>query len=293
MKRSKRIVPFVFLAPFLLLFLLFRLWPIISAFWLSFQQLKGIGAQKYIGFANYGYLLSDKKFLFSLKVTSYFTIGALVLLTIIPLFLAVLLFSKETPFRNVYRTILFLPGLTSLVVVGTVFRLILADHGGLLNNFLENFGVSPVKWLLTAELTVPSLIIIALWRWTGMNIIYFSSGLSSIPPDVYEAAKIDGAERFTLFRYITLPLLKPIIIFVVTISIIGGYQVFVEPYVLYSAGRTPGDSGLTTVLYVYRLAFRNFNMGYASAVGVILAAIIFIVSLVQFTFSGFFKRSES
>jgi arabinosaccharide transport system permease protein len=126
-----------------------------------------------------------------------------------------------------------------------------------------------------------------------MNIIYFSSGLSSIPPDVYEAAKIDGAERFALFRYITLPLLKPIIIFVVTISIIGGYQVFVEPYVLYSAGRTPGDSGLTTVLYIYRLAFRNFNMGYASAVGVILAAIIFVVSLIQFKFSGFFKRSES
>jgi arabinosaccharide transport system permease protein len=293
MKFSQKMVPFVFLSPFLVLFVIFRAWPIISSVLLSFQELKGIGAEKYIGLENYINLFADKRFVSSLKITSYFTIGALFLLTTIPLFLAILLFKKKTPFRNVWRTIIFLPSLTSLVVVGVVFRLILADQAGLLNNFLGLFGISPIKWLLTAELTIPSLIILALWRWTGMHIIYFSSGLSTIPPAVYEAAEIDGAKGFSLFRHITLPMLKPIVIFVVTISMISGYQVFVEPYVLYSAGRTPGGSGLTTVLYLYRLAFRNFNLGYASALGVVLALIILSISIVQLRLFGFFKKSKS
>jgi arabinosaccharide transport system permease protein len=253
------------------------------------QELKGIGTQKYIGLDNYRLILRDMRFLSSLKVTTYFTGGALLLLVAIPLFLANTLFTCQLKLKNFYRAVIFLPGLVSLVVVGTVFRLILADQNGLLNNFLSLVGIQPIKWLLSAKLTVPSLILIALWRWTGMNIIYFTSGLSSISPEIYEAAKIDGAQSFSTFRYITFPLLKPIILFVFTISIIGGYQVFVEPYVLYSAGRTPGDSGLTTVLYIYRLAFRNFDFGYASSVGIILALIIFIVSIVQFQFSGFFK----
>ncbi len=292
MQKTKRIEPYIFFFPFFVLFILFRFWPLFSSLFLSMQEVKGIGTGRYIGFDNYRFVLKDMHFLSSLKVTTYFTVGALLLLVVIPLFLANILFLCKLKLKNFYRTIIFLPGLVSLVVVGTVFRLILADQNGLLNSFLSLFGIQPIKWLLSANLTVPSLILIALWRWTGMNVIYFSSGLSSIPPEIYEAAKIDGAKSFSIFRHITLPLLKPITLFVLTISIIGGYQAFVEPYVLYSAGRTPGDSGLTTVLYVYRLAFRNFDMGYASSVGIVLAVIIFVVSIIQFHLSGFFRNRQ-
>lgn len=287
---AQKVVPFVFLSPFLVMFALFRLWPIISAFHLSFQELKGVGASRFIGMANYVNLLSDRRFISSFLTTTYYTIATLVTLIPIPLVLSVLLFQRNLPGRNVFRTLIFLPSLTSLVVVGTVFRLILADTGGLVNTVLGLFGVPPLRWLLVPSLAVPSLAILALWRWTGMNIVYFSSGLTTIPAEIYEAAKLDGAEGFSLFRYITVPMIKPIIVFVVTISIIGGYQVFVEPYILYPGGRTPGEAGLTVAVYLYRTAFRNFNMGYAAAIGVLLAGIIFVVSLVQFQFSGFFRR---
>lgn len=287
---ARKIVPFVFLAPFLGMFTVFRVWPIISAFYLSFQEVKGIGTSKFVGINNYIALLGDRRFVSSFLTTSYYTIATLLTLIPIPLLLAVLLFQRRTPGKEVFRTFIFLPSLTSLVVVGTVFRLILADTGGLANSFLGLFGVAPLRWLLVPSLAVPSLAILALWRWTGMNIVYFSSGLTTIPTEIYEAAKIDGAQSLALFRYITLPMIKPIIVFVITISVIGGYQVFVEPYILYPGGRTPGEAGLTVAVYLYRTAFRNFNMGYAAAIGVALAVIIFAVSLVQFQFSGFFKK---
>lgn len=287
---ARKIVPFVFLAPFLVMFVLFRVWPIISAFHLSFQELKGIGTSTFVGISNYATLLSDRRFVSSFLTTSYYTAATLLTLIPIPLVLSVLLFQRNLPGKNLFRTLIFLPSLTSLVVVGTVFRLILADTGGLVNTFLGLFGISPLRWLLVPSLAVPSLTILALWRWTGMNIVYFSSGLTTIPSEVYEAARLDGAEGFSLFRYITVPMIKPIIVFVITISIIGGYQVFVEPYILYPGGRTPGEAGLTVAVYLYRTAFRNFNMGYAAAIGVVLAGIIFAVSLVQFQISGFFRR---
>lgn len=290
MIRGRRTVPWLFLLPFLVLFLLFKLWPILSAFLLSLQDLRGLGASEFVGVKNYVDLLKDRTFGESLKITTYFNIGAAILLIPLPLLLAVVLFSRLTPGKNLWRLILFLPSLTSLVVVGTVFRIILSDHAGLLNTFLGFFGVEPISWLLSTELTVPSLVILALWRWTGMNIIYFTSGLTTIPSEIYEAAKIDGAGKLRVFADITLPLLRPVTIFVLTISIIAGFQVFVEPYILYGGGRTPGQSGLTTVLYLYRKAFRNFDMGYSAAIGVTLALVIFVVSITQFALSGFFRK---
>lgn len=292
MSRSRKLTPFLFLAPFLLLFVVYRFWPILSAFLLSLQDVKGLGDNKFIGLQNYIDLVSDKSFLSSLKITSYFTVGANLLLIPVPLILAVLLFNRNTPLKNTWRTILFLPSLTSLVVVGTVFRIILADYAGLLNTFLGFFGIKPLAWLLSTNLTVPSLIILAFWRWTGMFIIYFTSGLTTIPNEIYESARIDGASGVRMFFKITIPMIRPIIIFVLSISVIGAFQVFVEPYILYGAGRTPGESGLTTALYLYRRAFRNFDMGYASAIGVVLAVIILLVSIVHLKLVGFFRKSE-
>ena len=292
MKTAKRLMPYLFLAPFLITFIVFRLWPIISAIMMSFKEIKGIGSEKFIGLANYSSLLKDKSFLSSLGITTIFAFSSLVVLTVIPLILSVILFNKNTPSRNLFRTIIFMPSLVSLVAAGTVFRLILSDQAGLLNSLMANLGMQPMKWLLDTNLTIPSLVLVASWRWTGMYIVYFSSGLASIPTELYEAARIDGASRFGLFRNITLPLLKPITVFVITIGLIGGFQVFVEPYVLYSAGRTPGYSGLTLALYIYRKAFRNFDFGYAATIGVVMTGIILIVSVFQLKLTGFFKDSD-
>ncbi|MBK9746566.1 MAG: sugar ABC transporter permease [Chloroflexi bacterium] len=132
----------------------------------------------------------------------------------------------------------------------------------------------------------------ATWRWTGINILYFNSGLVNIPRELYEAAIIDGANAFQMFWRITLPLLRPTTLFVIVLSIIGGYQVFVEPFILYTGGGGPGDGGLTMALLIYRTAFTSFNFGTAAAMGVILAAIIFVFSLIQFRFFGVFSRED-
>ena len=287
----RQVVPFIFLTPFLVLFLVFKVWPVIYAFLLSFQKLQGIGTAEWIGVHNYQTLFSDPAFGKSLYNTTLYTVGTLLILIPIPLILAALLHSGRVKWAHGFRLLLFLPVLTSLVVTSVVFRLILAEEG-IFNSALSFFGVPPQRWLLTAALAIPSMIIIAVWRWTGMNIIYFTSGLGNIPKEVFEAAAIDGANALQSFFYMTVPMLKPIIIFVVILSLIGGYQVFVEPYVLYVGGRTPGEGGLTMAMYLYRTGFRTFKMGYASAIGVALALIIMVLSLIQFRSLGFFGREE-
>jgi arabinosaccharide transport system permease protein len=142
------------------------------------------------------------------------------------------------------------------------------------------------------ELALPSLILLATWRWTGVNMMYFNSGLVNIPKELYEAAAIDGASGIQAFWRITLPLLRPTILFVLVLSIIGGYQVFVEPFILFPTGNSPGDGALTMSLLIYRTGFTSFEFGRAAAMGVVLALIIFTVSFVQFRLFGAFKRED-
>lgn len=287
--QRRKVVPWVFLAPFLILFLIFRVWAIIQAAILSFQNVQGIGSAEWTGLSNYVFLLNDPTFYKALGNTAYYTVGILIFLVVIPLVLATLLYSGLVNRAGTFRTTLFLPVLTSLVVVGTVFRLILAPEG-LFNDFIGLFGIPSQRWLETAQLAVPSMIIMAVWRWTGLNMIYFTSGLANISSDLYEAAAIDGASALQRFWYITVPLLKPILIFVMTLTLIGGFQLFVEPFVLWSGGGGPGQGGLSIVVFLYRTAFTSFNLGYASAIGVVLAAIIMVLSLVQFRLLGLFKK---
>lgn len=287
----RRVVPWVFMAPFLIFFLAFRIWPVISAFILSFQEVQGIGAAEWTGLSNYAYLLKDPSFFKSMGNTTLYTIGSLILLVPLPLIYSQLLFSGVVMRSNLIRLLIFLPVLTSLVVAGTVFRLLLAPDG-ILNTALMAIGLPGPRWLEVAELAVPSMILVATWRWTGMNIIYFTSGLTNVPHEVFEAASIDGANGLQRFLYITVPMLKPVTIFVITLTLISGYQVFAEPYVLFTQGESPGQGGLTIALYLYRQAFRSFNMGYASTIGVVLALIIMAISLVQFRLFGFFSEEE-
>ena len=288
---NKRVVPVVFLAPFMIVFLVFKVYPVILAVIMSFQNFQGVQSQEWVGLANYQNGFQLVRFNQAVTNTTVYTVGTLLILIPLPLVLAVLLDSGRVVQSTLFRTLIFLPALTSLVVAGTVFRLILAEDG-FLNLFLSStLGISHPRWLETAELALPSLILVATWRWTGINILYFNSGLVNIPRELYEAAAIDGATPIQMFWRITLPLLRPTTLFVVVLSIIGGYQVFVEPFILYTGGGGPGDGALTMALLIYRTAFTSFNFGTAAAMGVILATIIFVFSLIQFRFFGVF-RSE-
>lgn len=259
---------------------------------MSFQNFQGLQNQEWVGLTNYQNVFNLVRFNQALVNTTVYTVGTLLILIPLPLVLAVLLDSGRVVQSTVFRTLIFLPALTSLVVAGTVFRLILAEDG-FLNLFLSStFGVQPQRWLEVSNLALPSLILVATWRWTGINIMYFNAGLVNIPRELYEAAVIDGANPFQMFWRITLPLLRPTTLFVIVLSIIGGYQVFVEPFILYRGGGGPGDGGLTMALLIYRTAFTSFNFGTAAAMGVILAAIILVFSLIQFRFFGVFSKED-
>ncbi len=276
----------------MIVFLIFKVYPVILAILMSFQNFQGVQSQEWVGLANYQNVFQLVRFNQALTNTTIYTIGTLLILIPLPLVLAVLLDSGRVVQSTLFRTLIFLPALTSLVVAGTVFRLILANEG-FLNLVLNSvFGLPKMRWLDTADLALPSLILVATWRWTGINILYFNAGLVNIPRELYEAAAIDGANPLQMFWRITLPLLRPTTLFVVVLTIIGGYQVFVEPFIIYLGGAGPGDGGLTMALLIYRTAFTSFNFGTAAAMGVILAAIIFVFSLIQFRFFGVFKKED-
>lgn len=280
-----RLAPYVFLLPFLAIFVVFRLYPAIAAGIMSFQEVQGTEARDFVGVANYEAAITNVRFGRALTNTVFYTLGTLLILIPIPLILAALLDSGRVVKQTLFRVSLFLPALTSLVVVSVIFRIVLA-RDGLLNNALGQAGLPSRFWLEAADLAVPSMIIMAAWRWTGVNIIYFSSGLVNVPRELYEAAAIDGASAWRVFRSITLPLIEPTILFVVVLSVIGGFQVFVEPLLLWSGGNSPRDGGLTVALLIYKTAFTSFDFGQAAAIGIVLAAIIVIVSVVQFRLLG-------
>ena len=290
---NRKIAPFVFLTPFLILFFIFKVYPVIQAVNISFLDFQGMQNQTWVGTANYNSVFSNPRFFSALQNTTVYTIGTLAILIPLPLVLAALLDSGRVAKATVFRVLLFLPALTSLVVVGTVFRLILGREGILNNVLVSSLGVQPLRWLEVADLALPSLIIVATWRWTGINMLYFNAALVNIPRELYEAAAIDGAGPFQMFFRITLPLIRPTTFFVVLLTIIGGYQVFVEPFIVFPGGNSPGDSALSMALLIYRTAFTSFEFGTAAAMGVVLALIILTLSLIQFRFFGVLQREAS
>lgn len=287
------VVAAVFLLPFVALFVLFRIWPVSHALVMSFQEIESVGgSREWVGLANYRRVFNDSTFLTALRNTSLYTVGTLLILIPLPLVLAAVLKSRLVARHDLFRSILFLPVLTSLVVVSVVFSLLLTTDG-LLNSFLGWFGIPELRWLETRHLAIPALLILATWRWTGINIIYFTTGLSNIPNELYESASVDGAGPLRRFWHLSLPLSRPIILFVTVLTIFGGFQLFVEPLILWpGSGGGPGQGGLTVVVQLYRTAFTSFQLGYASAIGVVLAVIIVALSLLVLKLFGFFRKDD-
>lgn len=288
---SQKVAPYVFILPFVLTFVIFFAYPVVSAIMMSFQKVAGINT-RFVGLKNYKTLLNPI-FYKALKNSIFYTIGSLCLMIPVPMILAVLLNSKIMKGKVFFRSAMFVPALTSVVVAGTVFRLMFGEQGGaFLNQVLGVFGCDPLVWLRKPVTVWIALFCICLWRWTGVNMMYYLSGLQQIPEELYESASIDGASALQKFFRITLPLLKNTTVYVLTISIYGGMAMFTESYVLFGGNKSPNNVGITIVGYLYRTGWEQNNIGLASAIGCVLLAIVMGVNLIQLRLNKVASRKE-
>jgi arabinosaccharide transport system permease protein len=217
--------------------------------------------------------------------------GTLILLIPFPMLFASMLNSKIMKKPTIFKSVYFLPALTSVVVAGTIFRLMFGEMGtSLANQIIGAFGFAPIRWLQNQGTGYFALFTLACWRWTGVNILYFLAGLQSIPQDLYEAASIDGATKWQQFKKITFPLLKPTTVYVLTISIYAGLSMFLESFMIWKGNNSPRNIGLTIVGYLYRQGIERRALGYACAVGLVLLVVVLIVNLIQLTLTGTFKK---
>ena len=288
---SEKVAPYVFIAPFVITFLVFFAYSIVSMVIMSFQKVAGANTA-FNGLENYR-ILSNAVFIKSLKNSAFYTIVTCALMIPIPMVLAAMLNSKQMRAKSTFRSILFVPALTSVVVAGVVFRMMFGElEGSFMNQVIGLFGAGPLIWLRRPVTVWIALFILCLWRWTGVNMMYYLSGLQQIPEDLYESASIDGASSMQQLRYITIPLLKPTTIYVLTISIFGGMAMFSESYMLFNGNNSPNNVGTTLVGMLYRMGFQQNQLGIASAIGVVFLVIVLIVNLIQLGLNGTFSRKE-
>lgn len=284
---SQKVAPYIFVLPFVLIFLVFFVYSIGSTIVMSFQSVN-INDIHFVGFENYKMLLNNSDFPIAIRNTLIYTVLTLLLLIPFPLTFAVMLNSKSMRASGLYRAVLFMPLLCSVVVAGLTFRFMFNEtNASLVNSVVINlFGGEKVRWL---SLQWPAMIVmvsLASWRWTGINVIYFLSGLNSIPVELYEACEIDGANTWQRFRYLTIPMLKPTIIYVLTISIYGGLAMFAESQMLWAGKSSPHNIGLTIVGLIYKNGISQGQLGLASAIGLILLAVVLSTNLVQLKLTG-------
>ena len=287
---SKKAAPYLFILPFMLSFLIFFLYPVISIVQMSFQSVLP-GMVEYIGMENYKNLLNPT-FFKAVKNSLAYTLITLAIIIPVPMILACMINSRKMVGKTFFKSALFVPTLTSVVVAGIIFRLLFAESdGALMNQIIGVFGKSPVKWLRNGTTGFMVLIFLAFWRWVGINLLYFLSGLQSIPEEIYESADLDGVNTWQKFRYITVPMLRPITTYVLTISIYGGLAMFTESYMLWAGNSSPNDMGLTIVGYLYRAGWEQNNMGFGSSIGVFLLIVTLTFNAVQMYISNKKERA--
>ncbi|MBB4571772.1 carbohydrate ABC transporter permease [Rhizobium leucaenae] len=270
---------YAFLAPYLLVFAAFWVWPIIDSFLISFQNTRVNPWTYHLSF-NWGRLFGDPAFYNALENTLIILIVQVPVMITLATVMAVLLNSPLLKARGIFRFAFFAPVVVGEVAYAAVFRLMFNVDFGIVNKLLGTVGFAPVSWFAESHAAMVLIIIAVTWRWAGYNAIIILSGLQSIPEDVYEAATLDRVNRFQQFIHITLPLLKPIILFCVVLSVIGTMQLFTEPYLITNRGG-PGGGTETLGLLLYRQAFQSTNFGYASAIAYTMAALAVVISLLN------------
>ncbi len=255
--------PYIFLAPFLILFTIFLIYPIVSTLVLSLERKDGLGPGTFVGLQNYARLLADPRFAIAVRNTILITAAGIFILLPLAFLLALGLNSPRLRARTVFRLLFFLPAATSAVIVAMIGYVFYDQQYGFLNTV---FG-SDIPWVSSAALILPSIFLLLLWKWTGYNAMYFLAGLQTVSPELVDAAKVDGANSVQIVRYVYLPLMKPIVLVVVVLAILGGAQTFAEPYLLTRGTGGPGQGGLTLAMMMWDAGFRQIRLGYAAAIG--------------------------
>jgi multiple sugar transport system permease protein len=278
-----------FVAPALALIAAFFVVPVVASLVLSFTDFDVYAVARpdrlrVVGLENYRRLVDDPRFWLAFRNTAYFVLVGGPLSIAVSLGTALLLDARLTRWRGFFRTVLFLPVVTTLVAVAVVWRYLYHPRLGLLNYLLGRVGIHPIDWLGDPAWAMPAIILLAVWKNFGFNMIVFVAGLQSIPARLYEAARLDGAGVWQEFRTVTLPLLRPTLVFVTVITGIGYFQLFAEPYVMTQGG--PAGATLSVVLLMYEEGFRWWNMGYGAAVAFVLFAVILALTLLQLTWQG-------
>jgi len=274
----------LFLAPALTAIGIFFFLPVGAALVLSFTDfdiyaLASFDNTRFVGFRNYGQLFQDPLFWIALRNTVYFLVVGGPLSIAVSLGAALLVHSRLARWKPLFRFVYFAPVVTTLVAVAIVWRFIYHPRFGLLNYVLSLAGIEPIDWLGDPSWAMPAIILLAVWKNFGYNMIIFIAGLQNIPDSLYEAASIDGAGGWQQFWRITVPMLAPTTLFITIITMIGYFQLFAEPYVMTQGG--PMKSTLSIVLLMYEQGFRWWNMGYAAALAFVLFAFILAGSLLQ------------
>ena len=283
--------PYLFLLPFFLIYSVFLVYPVLAAFRLSFYESSGFGGDTFTGLSNYVRLAQDPRYLEALRNTTLYALASVFILSPLALLVAVTIRSFVIPtaaFKSFYRIVFFLPYITSFVVIALMFNLVFNNDFGLLNNALSALGLPTVDWLRDERVALLAIVLVGIWTFLGINALYFLTGLQNIPEEVIEAAAVDGANRAQTFWRVTLPLLRPVILFVIVQATIFSYQLFEIPFLLTNGG--PSDSTLTLAIYLYEVGFREFDRGYASAIGYSIAIIAVVLAASQLLLARRFDR---
>lgn len=275
----RALVPYLFLAPFFLLFGLFWAGPIVASFGYSFTEWRGITPPEFVGLRNYEALFSDERFYTALGNTLWMAALYVLLANVAALSLALLLDSHWLPFRHLFRTAFFLPMTISMVVTAVIFQLIYAGDIGLVAKLLSAFGLEGPAWLRDPATAPFAIVLMRVWRTLGYYAIIYLAGLQAVSAELKEAARLDGASELGVIRHVTLPALKPVMLFCVILTTISALEMFDEPMVLTQGG--PGDATLTAVMYVYQQGFQFLQLGYAAAASYVLTLVIVLISIAQ------------
>jgi len=274
---------FFFLLPAVAILIVFSLLPSLAAIGLSFTKWDMMSPARFAGLANYKRLLADARFKASFVNTLYYVIGSVPLGVLFSLIIALVLNEKWLKGKVLFRTLFFIPVVVSSVAVSMMWKWIYNPAYGFLNAALSVVGIPRQFWISDPHLAIPSLIVMTVWQTFGFNVVIFLAGLLAIPAELYEAAMVDGANKWQQIRHITLPLLAPTTTFVIIMAIIRSFQVFDQVQILGGVAGPP-KSLVVTVYYLYQMAFGSFKMGYGTTIGVVLFLTILVVAVAQFRY---------
>ncbi len=276
--KNRNKIGYLFVLPYLIHLLVFILFPVAFSFVLIFHKWNIISPMQWVGLTNFEKLFQDKLFFHSLINTITFLLVHIPLQITVALFLAEFL-NQKIKFRSFFRAAYFLPVVVSGVVITMLWDSLYAQDTGILNKLLTSTGFGRIPWLTNPEMAMVSIAIMATWKNVGLYIVLFLVGLQTVPKYLYEAAEMEGASHWQCFWHITLPMINPTMFMVVILSTIGGFSLFIEPYIMTGGG--PLDSTLSAILYIYQQGFYFYHMGYAATLGFVFAAIVLLVLLIQ------------